>query len=483
MADAISRLDYDPSANPNADCSHFIEMNSKDINHYQWKAVSKMFGNYYTQSKSHKNTNTMSHDCVFANHSEEDDIFPLTVKEISDAQKADIKLKLLLKRNAVLPKGITLQEVEDIQCLCDNNRMIIPKPLQKRATQWYHHYLQHPGHTRLEETINATMYWKGMRTTIRTLVRNCKSCQVNKRRKRWKYGKLPPKNVITNPWETLCVDCIGPYTLKGNNGSIVEFQCLTMIDPASSWFEIVELPLRTVARTRTVMGKLKNVEEQIFDKTSERISRLVYNTWLCRYPRCRTVIYDNGSEFKLNFEDLCDSYGLKRKPTTIKNPQANAILERVHQVLMNMLRTAALDMAETVSPSDIDTYIHDAAWAIRSTYHTVLKASPGSAIFGRDMLFDIPYIANWNKIGDRRQMLTDANNARENKTRRDFDHEVGMKVLIDHESLRKAESPYKKEPWTITQVYTNGTIRVQSGAKSERINIRRVKPFHESFEE
>jgi len=52
-----------------------------------------------------------------------------------------------------------------------------------------------------------------------------------------------------------------------------------------------------------------------------------------------------------------------------------------------------------------------------------------------------------------------------------------MKVLIDHESLCKAESPYKKEPWTITQVYMNGTIRVQNGATSERINIRRVKPF------
>jgi hypothetical protein len=25
----------------------------------------------------------------------------------------------------------------------------------------------------------------------------------------------------------------------------------------------------------------------------------------------------------------------------------------------------------------------------------VLKASPGAAIFGRDMLFDIPFIADW----------------------------------------------------------------------------------------
>ena len=49
------------------------------------------------------------------------------------------------------------------------------------------------------------------------------------------------------------------------------------------------------------------------------------------------------------------------------------------------------------------TFLTNAAWAIRSTYHTVLKASPGAAIFGRDMLFDIPSIADWNKIGDYKQ--------------------------------------------------------------------------------
>jgi transposase InsO family protein len=61
-------------------------------------------------------------------------------------------------------------------------------------------------------------------------------------------------------------------------------------------------------------------------------------------------MYNNGSEVKLHFEHLCDSYGIKRKPTTVKNPQANAILERVHQVLGQMLRTAGLDMADSVVP-------------------------------------------------------------------------------------------------------------------------------------
>ena len=56
-----------------------------------------------------------------------------------------------------------------------------------------------------------------------------------------KYGKLPTKLVITNPWEALCVNLIGPYTLKGKDGTEIDIMCLTMIDPASSWFEIVEL--------------------------------------------------------------------------------------------------------------------------------------------------------------------------------------------------------------------------------------------------
>ena len=83
------------------------------------------------------------------------------------------------------------------------------------------------------------------------------------------------------------------------------------------------------------------------------------------------------------------------------NPHANAVLEWMHQTIMAMLRTAELDMADTVSESDIADFLTNAAWAIRSTYHTVLN-SPGAAIFGRDMLFDVPFLADWKKIGEYR---------------------------------------------------------------------------------
>ena len=74
-----------------------------------------------------------------------------------------------------------------------------------------------------------------------------------------------------------------------------------------------------------------------------------------------------------------------------------------------MLCIAEINMANTVDASDIDTFLTDVAWAIHSTYHTVLKASPGAAIFGWDMLFDIPYLADWKQIGDYRQCEADLN--------------------------------------------------------------------------
>ena len=59
-----------------------------------------------------------------------------------------------------------------------------------------------------------------------------------------------------------------------------------------------------------------------------------------------------------------------------------------------MFHSSEIDVAESVAPSDIDAVLTNASWAIWSTYHTVLKASPGAAVFGQDMLFNIPFIAD-----------------------------------------------------------------------------------------
>jgi hypothetical protein len=216
---------------------------------------------------------------------------------------------------------------------------------------------------------------------------------------------------------------------------------LTMIDPASSWFEIAELPLVTQLRRQIVNGKELLIANEIFDKTSEHIAKLVNKTWLCRYPWCRYLIYANESEFKLHFKYMCKSYGLKHKPTMVKKPQANGILECMHQVLGQMLRTVEIDLVNSVTPDDANVFLDKAAWAFCFTYHTVLKASPGAAIFGHNMLFNILFMADWHKIGECRQSLTDRGNQRKNPKCIDYDYKVGDKILVIKEGiLCKAES-------------------------------------------
>eukprot|EP00804_Cyclotella_cryptica_P020289 CCRYP_015886-RA/>CCRYP_015886-RA protein AED:0.14 eAED:0.14 QI:0/-1/0/1/-1/0/1/0/80 len=79
------------------------------------------------------------------------------------------------------------------------------------------------------------------------------------------------------------------------------------------------------------------------------------------------------------------------------------------------------------------------------------------------MLFDVPFIADWSKIGEYRQKQTNRITQQENNSRVDWDYQPGDKVLLRKDGiLRKTESRYESDPWTIASVHTNGTIRVQS---------------------
>ena len=82
-----------------------------------------------------------------------------------------------------------------------------------------------------------------------------------------------------------------------------------MIDPATGWFEIVELPV--VEKPLNEDGKMTC--QETFDKTSDRIAQVVNKTWFSRYPRPVDVVFDNGSEFRLHFQHLLDTYSVRKK--------------------------------------------------------------------------------------------------------------------------------------------------------------------------
>jgi hypothetical protein len=260
---------------------------SKRSQRQSWMTGSKHWCNLEIDTNKHKDLNF-----VFATHGEEDEIYPLTTIEIAEAQCKDWKLKVYYKKNTIMPKkDVCLQLLEDTKVLCKNGKLIIPTSLHHWAVACYHHYLHHHGHSCLKKTMRSMMYWKGKRTTIQRYVKSCRLCQVNKSHS-LKHGHVPPKFVITSPWRALCVDLVGPYTLKGKDGSSIDFMCLTMINPATSWFEIVQLPTVTKSTVPKV-GKGKKATctnytkaAEFFDKTSAQISNLVYKYWFSRYPHC-----------------------------------------------------------------------------------------------------------------------------------------------------------------------------------------------------
>ena len=94
------------------------------------------------------------------------------------------------------------------------------------------------------------------------------------------------------------------------------------------------------------------------------------------------------------------------------------------------------------------------------------------------MLFRSLFVADWHKIGEQRQSLTNRGNQRENPKRIDYNYKIGDKVLLINEGiLHKGESAYGKEAWSITKVHTNGAMRIKCGTRMERLSIQRVQPF------
>ena len=85
--------------------------------------------------------------------------------------------------------------------------------------------------------------------------------------------------------------------------------------------------------------------------------------WFARYPRPLYFIHDNGGEFiGVSIKELLDSYGVKPKPTTLKNPQSNGLYERIHLVIYEMLRTQQLLVSkQSTATREINRILHCAA--------------------------------------------------------------------------------------------------------------------------
>ena len=88
---------------------------------------------------------------------------------------------------------------------------------------------------------------------------------------------------------------------------------------------------------------------------------------------CDTGGEFTGKEFQAMVKRVC---GVKTKPITVRNPQANAIVERVHQTIGNMVRTFELENHDLDEDDPWKGTLSATAFAVRSTIHTTLWKTP-----------------------------------------------------------------------------------------------------------
>ena len=386
--------------------------------------------------------------------------FPLSLQLIAAHQKDDEHLVNDIKKphpKYVLDKGsVELYTTND-------HKVYVPETLRDNLLSWYHEMLHHPGETRMSATIKQHFYWPGIDAAISHHVKTCDTCQTSKVTAPKKYGKVPlPTDTTADPWTHVHVDMIGPWSVRfeqANRITTEEVRALTIMDKATGFVEFIP----------TISFLSKHVAE-LFD-----------THWLCRYPRPLDCTFDNGGEFVGHeFQELLASYGIKPNPTTVKNPQGNSVIERVHLTMGDMLRTMTL--AGTDWFYELNRTLQSVAWAVRTTVSTTTGYSPGQLAFSRDMIMATQVKIDWERIKAIKQSAAIKNNASENSSRIHHNYQVGDQVLIvldahERRSQSKLQSP-TRGPYVITKVYNNGTVKIIRGSYEEIIHIRRLKPFH-----
>ena len=141
-------------------------------------------------------------------------------------------------------------------------------------------------------------------------------------------------------------------------------------------------------------------------------------------------MFDNRCEFKRDYTPLLKDFDIKYVLTKIKNRQANASVQWLHQVILNILVTKYINNKVF---EYIDTWVEtlsSISWVVRASYRRTIQAMPGQAFFGRDMIFNLASVIEWRVITALKQRQVDIDNVLENARQVTHDYAIGNQVYV-----------------------------------------------------
>ena len=121
---------------------------------------------------------------------------------------------------------------------------------------------------------------------------------------------------------------------------------------------------------------------------------------------------------------MLKDFNIKPVINTIKNPQSNSPVERVHQVILNMLVTKDIDNKVFDHIDPWGETLAAIAWAIIASYHHTIMATPCQYVVGRDILFNLASVLYCQFVTAADQKQVDIYKAREDS--RQFTHNYAI---------------------------------------------------------
>eukprot|EP00957_Ditylum_brightwellii_P133899 10210724-Ditylum_brightwellii.AAC.1 len=206
------------------------------------------------------------------------------------------------------PHRFPVKEIEGRSLMCYRDKIndpvvlwciVLPSKLVAPVITWYHHVLGHCGINQLD-------------------------CQRNKVFGAG-FGELSAWHAVLMPWNKNAIDQIRPWRIK-SRGEEIEFNALMCIDVVSNLVEMI----------------------RVESKTAEYVAQQYENCWLPCYHCPVKISHSNGSKFiEEAFQMMLQRNVIKDSPTMSCNLQANAVCERLHQMVANILKTTTNNRANS----------------------------------------------------------------------------------------------------------------------------------------
>lgn len=212
------------------------------------------------------------------------------------------------------------------------------------------------GHGGIQVTLNRLkqFFWPNMAEDVKNLVNNCDSCQIRKARRTRQLGQMYHHEAY-QPLAVVAIDTMSMNqpTRKRNSHIIVA------IDVFTKYIATKALPTLSAEETSTFLNE--------------------YVTYL-GIPGA--ILTDNAPEYKGEFAELLETYGIEDRKSSAGHSQGNAVCERAIQTVQDRLGTSTID-----EPTHWDEKLPITTYNINSSYHSTTRFTPYELMFGREAEF------------------------------------------------------------------------------------------------